>query len=637
MSINTLILLFPLVMEVGLRMAINQDSIFNELKLRIKLLEKQNNLKAELMEERLLLWLVSDTIHQAGNRDELFFSLLERIAAIREVPYSICCRISNNEQFLLSSYSAQTGEEFSSCLLDLSPELISKLKVGPIFLNQDQFELEGLKLVDNSFMQPYIVSIFPFQSLYIPFGFFAFAESKPYFQSLASMSLVVKQVIHMAIEKLDKLTMLEELKSLNVAFENKLRERIDKLNNVNEELKKEIHVLKSKGAKDSLKPISSRVNINPSVLSNISHEIRTPLNGILGFSELLRENGIAAEEKDNFINIIKSCGKSLLKIVDDVIDYSKIESDQIAIKREDFSIAKFMTEIYDYFKNDELFRQREQVELRLNINVGANNLINADPKKLRQVLENLIGNAIKFTEKGYIEIGCKLSKEDQTDSGNRDIVFFVKDTGTGIEDEMKGLIFDEFFKIEHDISRLVGGTGLGLTIAKHIVEMSMGKIWFESEYGVGSEFYFTLPEAILPVPGTDKPITAKEIKTRYKWAGKKVLIVEDDEMSYVYLKEVLKSTKVEIFLARSGREAVEVIKKDQGFDLILMDIKLPEMDGFEATRRIKEIKNSIPVIAQTAYAMADDHQKSLEVGCDGYISKPINRRKLLQAMEILIQ
>lgn len=619
-------------------MAIYQDTIINELKLRIKLLEKQNNLKAELMEERLMLWLVSDTINQSSNRDELFFSLLERIAAIREIPYCVCCRISNNDQYLLSSYSVQTGDEFDSCMMNLSPELIHQLKSGPVFISHDEFASEGLYISDSSNVSPDIVSIFPFQSLYIPFGFFAFAEEVAYDQSLASVSLVVKQVIHVAIEKLDKLTMLEELKELNSTFESKLRERTNKLNDANADLKKEIDNLKSRKKTPKQKPTTAKKSeIKPSVLSNISHEIRTPLNGILGFSELLRENGISIDERDNYINIIKSCGKSLLKIVDDVIDYSKIESNQVTIRNEDFSIAKFMTEIYDYFKNDELFKQRENVELRLNINVGGNTLINADSKKLRQVLENLIGNAIKFTQTGYIEIGCKPLDDGEFGSNTNDLVFFVKDTGVGIEKDKQDLVFDEFFKIEHDISRLVGGTGLGLTIAKHIVEMFNGKIWFDSKIDVGSEFYFTLPDAINSTSANGKPISSKEIKTKYKWAGKKVLIVEDDEMSAVYLQEVLKSTKVDTFLARSGREAVDAVLENQNFDLILMDIKLPEMDGFEATRRIKEINDAIPVIAQTAYAMADDHQKSLEVGCDGYISKPINRRKLLQAMEVLIQ
>jgi CheY-like chemotaxis protein len=345
---------------------------------------------------------------------------------------------------------------------------------------------------------------------------------------------------------------------------------------------------------------------------------------------------LESSEKDKYISIIKSCGKSILKIVDDVIDLSNIENGQVKIIKEDFQLGKFMTDIYDYFKNDELFKQKETIEIRLSMNLDGQLFINADRKRVWQILINIIGNALKYTEKGFIEIGCKIQETDQPKKGNQDLLFTVKDTGIGIDKNMQDLVFDRFVKIEHENTRLYGGTGLGLSIAHELVKMMDGKIWFDSEVGVGSQFYFLLPNAVIPFSGNGKLLSSKELKAKYNWLGKRVLIVEDDEMSFVYLKEILRSSQIEILHAKNGRIAVELTEANPNIDLVLMDIKLPELDGYEATKKIKLIRPAIPVIAQTAYAMADDQQKILQAGCDDYISKPINRRKLLQTIDRLI-
>ncbi len=627
-------------------MAIHQDSIFNELRLRMKLMEQHSEHTGKRMEEKLLLWLVSDTINQADDVDELIYNLLERISMIREIPFSACCKVSGDQLSSLSYYFNQEDVYFRKCPFKVSPALLTKLKSGPLFIKKELFDLEGLSIKDKFDFTPDSVAIFPFESLCVPFGIFVFFEEGFFENGLSGYNIVIRQIINMAIEKLDKLTLLEELKNLNVNFENKLRERTKELKESKKSLKREIKELKEKKNGKPLPDIGEKfqpgiekelpVDIESSMLVNISHEIRTPLNSILGFAEILRNPEVKPEEKEKYINIIKTCGKSIVKIIDDVIDLSKIENDQVHINKEDFPIAKFMTELYDHFKNDELFRQKENIELRLNINIDGNTIIHSDRDRVWQILINLICNALKYTEEGFVEIGCRIKNNSANNKGNKDLTFFVRDTGIGIEDELQSAIFDKFVKIEHDVTVLYGGTGLGLTIARELAKLMGGDIWFKSKPGEGSEFYFTLPDSVVVLNGNDKPLTTKELKSKYNWDGKRVMIVEDDEMSFIYLKEVLKSTNIEIIHAWNGIEAVELASADQNIDLILMDIKLPEMDGYEATRQIKQFNESVPVIAQTAYAMADDEQKSKQVGCDDYISKPINRRKLLQTMDVLI-
>jgi len=620
-------------------MTIHQDSLFNELRLRMKLLEQQNEQMAELMEEKLLLWLASDTIYHAGDVDELMYNLLERICMILELPFAACCKISNEKSLLLNYFSSFDNNYARTCPFTLTPGLISKLKSGSCLINHADFSANGFELSSSVSYIPESVAIFPFQSLYIPFGVFVFFDPRKVDKSFSGLTIVIKQIINMAVEKLEKLTLLEELKSLNADFENKVRMQTGELTQRIEKLEKEVTDQKvAKPEKPEAKiSLSDKHEVDwPSLLLNISHEIRTPLNGILGFSEIIRNTDLSPVTKEKYSSIIKTCGKSILKIIEDIIDLEKIESHRIQIKKENFAVGAILTELYDHFKNDDLFRQKENVEIRLNIHLDANTMINSDRDRVWQILANLIGNAVKYTEEGYVEFGCKIQESTTKKKSEQEMVFFVRDTGIGIQKEFHSYIFERFVKIEHEFSKMYGGTGLGLSIAKDIAVLLGGRIWFDSEPGAGSQFYFSLPATVVTISGKELPMTSKEIKTKFVWTGKTVMIVEDDEMSLIYLKEVLKSTQIEILHARNGKQAVEMVESNPEISIILMDIKLPEMDGYEATRKIKQIKPTLPVIAQTAYAMADDQQKSLEVGCDEYISKPINRRKLLETMESFI-
>ncbi len=615
-------------------MVTKEDTVINELKLRIKLLEKQNDQMAEGMNEKLLLWLVMEIIAQADNKDKLLYQILERISVIRDVPISLCCTIENKDYKVISDYPANSITD--NCLFSLSDTLIEKIENGPIYLSGEEMAEVGFSMNTDLNIKPEAISIFPFHCRPIPFGFIVFIETEPSGKNIKFFGSVISRILTIAVDKIDKLTLLEEQKEPENITDIKIKEENLELSHFNKQLKKEIRERKRK-EKELNKEVTIAKNndeLKTTLLSNISHEVRTPLNGILGFSELLRHNNISAEERNQYINIIKISGKSILKIVDDVLDLGRIETKEIELHLEEFPVTHFLNELYNTYKDDDLYKQKEKnLELRLNVNISSNTIIRTDKRRLKQILDNLIGNAIKFTEEGYVEIGCRVKEKDFTDNGWKDLLFFVKDSGIGIPKKLQEAVFEKFMKIEYDISKLYGGTGLGLTIAKKVVEKLGGKIWLNSTLGEGSELYFTMPESVF-IPAKQEPsLTTIELKDKYKWDGKTVLVVEDDEMSLIFLNEILKPTDIHILHAANGQAAIQMIRNHPEIDLVLMDIKLPELDGFEATREIRKIRSDLPIIAQTAYAMADDKRKSVEVGCSDYITKPVNRQLLLKTAD----
>ncbi len=347
-------------------MSLHQDSIFNELKLRIKLQEQQSGFKAEHMEDKLLLWLVTDTISHAGDVRELLVNLLERVCMIRELPYAACCKITGDHLELLNHFTPHNEKYSLELPFGLSPELIDRLRSGPVFIDGNEMEEEGFNVSPSFFFSPESIALFPFHCLSVPTGLFVFLYDEKTEKDIAGFSIVIRLIINMAVEKLDKLELLEELKILNATFDKKIRERTEDLQEKNTLLIRESEQIKKQLSESLLKvPDQSQIpDTSSSLLMNISHEIRTPLNGILGFAEIMRKSDLESHEKEKYINIIKSCGKSILKIVDDVIDLSNIETKQVKVVKEEFPIGKLMTEVYDYFKNDELFRQKEDVELK---------------------------------------------------------------------------------------------------------------------------------------------------------------------------------------------------------------------------------------------------------------------------------
>ncbi len=363
-------------------------------------------------------------------------------------------------------------------------------------------------------------------------------------------------------------------------------------------------------------------------LANMSHEIRTPMNAILGFSELLRSEDITKEVRDEYTKIIHNKGNELMFIINDIIDISKIEAGDIKIIKSDLEVNDFLKPLYQHYNKEKSLMSKDHIQLRLNIPEMANPVIHTDPARLKQIINNLINNALKFTQEGFVEIGYTLRDPD--------VEFFVRDTGIGVTAEKQHIIFDRFRQVDESLNSQFGGTGLGLAISKNLVELLGGEMRIKSEEHQGSTFYFTLP--MLENNASDKPgkkvqvSSAKKIEKIMDLTGRKILIAEDDSANYLFIESFLKQTNADILWARDGKEALDIFNADPSLDMILMDLKMPDINGIEATRTIRKTNQDIPVIALTAYAFADDKENSIKAGCNAYLSKPV---KIEQLSEIL--
>jgi PAS domain S-box-containing protein len=361
-------------------------------------------------------------------------------------------------------------------------------------------------------------------------------------------------------------------------------------------------------------------------LANMSHEIRTPMNGILGFADLLKTPGLTGKEQQRYIEIIEKSGARMLNIINDIVDVSKIEAGLMELHVMESNINKQIGYIYTFFKPE---AEAKGINLFFkNPLLAKEAIVNTDSEKLYAVLTNLIKNALKFTHKGSIEFGYKLVETQF----NASLQFYVKDTGIGIPKHRQEAIFERFIQADIADEMAYQGAGLGLAISKAYVEMLGGEIWVESDVGKGSTFYFTLPYKTQPVKESiDKQPESSEKNNNTRKL--KTLIVEDDEVSGMLIEITAKTFSKEILKARTGVESVEVCRNNPDIDLILMDIRMPEMNGYEAVRKIREFNKEVIIIAQTAYGLSVDREKAIKSGCNDYISKPVNKIELLALIE----
>ena len=358
-------------------------------------------------------------------------------------------------------------------------------------------------------------------------------------------------------------------------------------------------------------------------LSNLSHEIRTPLNAIIGFSSLLTDSDLSVAEKKNLSDVLYKNSNDLLKIIENLIEISEIETGQLVIKKSECRLNKLMHDLQDTFLADDY--KGKQVKLNVRTEVRSEDFtILTDPLRVKQVLMSLLSNASKFTERGFIEFGYAF-KDEST------LMFYVIDTGIGIEPDKQKYIFNPFRQVDDSNTRKFGGMGLGLAISKHIVEKLGGKIWLTSIPGSGTTFYFTIP--YIPVRFKFDPEPKEEKKVSYDWKNKTILVADDIDSNYVYIKAAVKNTNVEVLWAKNGIEAVDLVKKNSSIDLVLMDIVMPDMDGFEATKQIKTFNSNIPVVCQTAYSSNENYKAALDCGFDSFMAKPIKVDGMLQIID----
>jgi len=426
----------------------------------------------------------------------------------------------------------------------------------------------------------------------------------------------------------------EEFRQLNESLELEIREKNrqieekEKLAEVLRLANKELAVKNEEKEKREAELIAAKEiaeesdELKTAFLQNISHKIRTPLNGIIGFSELLNHEDLNKDEIKEFTSLIGQSGKRLLEIVNNILDISKIQTGQVRIEQKPVSINLLFSDLLTFF---DPVAKAKSINLHYHIPENEDRTIFSDEGKLNQILTNLISNAIKFTKSGDIDFGYEI-KDDL-------VQLYVKDTGLGIPPKLYEKVFDKFVQTEQSLCKDYEGAGLGLSICKGLVELLGGKIWFDSEINKGSTFYFVLPYKAIVEPSLT---VEKYSEIPGKRSQRTILIAEDDWISFQYLRTILEKSDITVLHAENGEQAVEFVKNTSEIDLILMDIKMPVMDGIEATKIIKRIRPDLPIIAQTAYTYSEEKNKISAIGCDEYLTKPLEYVKLNELLRMYL-
>ncbi|MDC0584606.1 ATP-binding protein [Bacteroidales bacterium] len=453
------------------------------------------------------------------------------------------------------------------------------------------------------------------------FGFISC--NKNYNKWNAEKLAILQNAVQMLAIILERLLQESLLSKKKVFLEKLVDERTLKLKEQNEEYisLNEEYKTQNKELQKAKEKAEESERLKSTFLANMSPEIRTPMNGILGFAELLKKPLLTGDKQQKYINIIEKSGKRMLNIINDIIDISKIEAGLMEFDMQKTNINEQIEYIYTFF-NPEAEIKDIKLSYKTPLTTKEATIV-TDTEKLYAILTNLVKNAIKYTEKGSIEIGYIL----KSNKGHNELEFCVSDTGLGIPKDRQEAIFERFIQSDIDDKMARQGAGLGLAITKSYIEKLKGKTWVESEVGHGASFYFTLPyitesaetsiiEVNVPM---EKSMPFKKLK---------ILIAEDDEVSEILLDETIEIFSKETLKAKTGVEAIEICRDNVDIDLILMDVRMPELGGYEATAQIRKFNKDIVIIAQTTHGLAGDREKAIKAGCNDYIAKPINEAEL---------
>lgn len=361
-------------------------------------------------------------------------------------------------------------------------------------------------------------------------------------------------------------------------------------------------------------------------LASMSHEIRTPMNHIIGFTEFLKDPSLPEDDREEYSKIVFDSSQLLLRLIEDIIDIAKIEAGQMKVNKTVFSVNDLLAGIHKSF--GELRHKKAKAHIAFNYQLPPGSsacYIKTDATRLQQIFNNLLDNAFKFTDQGSVDMGFQPVKNG--------VRFFVKDSGIGIEPELQNEIFKRFRQLDYGSTKKYGGTGLGLTIVKGLLDLLEGELELQSLPGEGAVFTFTLPGLIVQ-PTQNVRSASENASITDDWSAYTIMVVEDERTNYNLLMIMLRPTKAKLLWARDGQEAIEMFGRfADEIDLVLMDIRLPIVNGYDATRAIKLKQYNVPVIAQTAYAMDVEIVQAMDAGCDDYITKPIDRVLLLEKIK----
>ncbi|WKL44669.1 ATP-binding protein [Flavobacterium sp. ZE23DGlu08] len=509
-------------------------------------------------------------------------------------------------------------ESFMSALGNISSSKVNLVSSDYVIANEDDFVIVGLDLKD---WKKEVVARLLFKR---PFNL-NYTNTKEILFIVVLVSLI-NIFVYVYYTKRWVYNPLKLIKSIletgNISSINSLKRSdgefgyIGNLFEENSNQRKQLEISKQKAEEsDTLKS---------SFLANLSHEIRTPMNAIMGFSDLLHDAKLEEEERLEYLKIIKNSGGNLVSIIEDLIEMSKIDARQIMPNYKGLDIEKCITELYDSIK----VTIPKDKEIQFYILENPEKLqgdILTDETKLKQIIVNLITNALKFTDRGFVAFGYSINKEKEV------LEFKIEDSGMGISESYLKVIFDRFRRIEGDGSVELSGLGLGLSITKAYVEMLGGEIKVKSTIGQGSVFSFSIP---LKFDRTIKAIKPKKVKSFYRnYDNEIILVAEDDTINFLLLRKIIESKNHTVLRAKNGQEAVDVCTENPNITLVFMDIKMPILDGYQAFEKIKVIKPELPVVAQTAYSSFEDREKMMQFGFTDCITKPLDKEKVFELLD----